>query len=113
VCQNLENIPTPIKIDAICMLANNDNYKSNSIEYFCKIILDKNIECDFRYKTILGLENKKNIEYLFKESCIRFLNDMGNMTSYRILAAQLLFVKFKESDLTKILILTFFIWHLF
>ena len=99
VCQNLENIPTPIKIDAICMLAHNDAFKENSIKYFCNIIVDKNIDCDFRYKTILGLENKKNIEYLFKESCIRFLNDVGNMTSYRILAAQLLLVKFKDSDL--------------
>ena len=105
VCQNLKNIPTPIKIDAICMLAYNDKFKNNSIKYFCSIILDKNIDCDFRYKTILGLENKKNIEYLFKESCIRFLNDIANMTSYRILAAQLLFVKFKDlqSDSSEIL----------
>ena len=99
VCQNLENIPTPIKIDAICMLAHNDDFKENSIKYFCNIIVDKNIDCDFRYKTILGLENKKNLEYLFKESCIKFLNDIGNMTSYRILAAQILLVKFKDSDL--------------
>ena len=45
VCQNLKNIPTPIKIDAICMLAYNDKFKNNSIKYFCSIILDKNIDC--------------------------------------------------------------------
>ena len=99
VCQKLENIPTPIKIDAICMLALDDTFKDNAIKYFCNIIVDKNIDCDFRYKTILGLENKKNLEYLFKESCITFLNDISNMTLYRILAAQILLVKFKDSDL--------------
>jgi hypothetical protein len=78
-----------------------EDYKKPSLDYFCEIINDPFIDCDFRYKAILSLEAKKdskgpekyNIqdrEYFLKNSCLEFLNNNSNYTMYRILAGQYL-----------------------
>ena len=65
VCQDMENVATPCKIDAVCLLMVHKSYKIQSKELFCKIINNQDLECDYRYKTILSLENKdiKNKSY--------------------------------------------------
>lgn len=91
VCKHFHDIPTPIRIEAIFILVKSEKFKNNAITYFTTIISDQNIECDFRYKTILSSENKDIT--LLKEASLLFLTDTKNMTQYRILAAQLLLVK--------------------
>ena len=97
VCQNLEGVPTPRKVEAICLLMKYEEYKINSRNYFCNIINDQSIECEFRYKTILSLENLPivNLIYYLTESATEFIKEKRNRTSYRILASQLLIVKCK------------------
>ena len=94
-----KELPTPCKIDAVCLLMKNKEYMSESLSYFIKIINDYSLECEFRYKTILSLENKdiKNKKYFIRESCIKFLNEVKNMTLYRILACQNILQKYKIS----------------
>lgn len=86
------SIPTPIRIETIMLLMMNDKFKNNSIKYFKKIINDKNIDCDFRYKTILNLEKLecKNKEYFLTQCCKTFLENTNNMTMFRILSGQYL-----------------------
>jgi hypothetical protein len=91
---NKREIPTPCKINAICTLMKNTKYKKNANNYFCIIINDIFLECDFRYKCILSLEHKKINFFFIIESALSFINNSLNMTQYRILAGQLLIHKY-------------------
>lgn len=103
VCYCLEDLPSPCKVEAVCYLMECEDYKRQSLLYFCEIINDPFIECDFRYKAIISIEEKKsrgpekyNIkdrEYYLKNSFLEFLNNENNMTMYRILAGQYLLQK--------------------
>ena len=93
--ENKTDISTTIKIDAICLLMTNTSYKKQSLTYFCLIINNMKLECDYRYKTILSLENK-NIEdkdYFLKQSTLEFFSYKENKTLYRILSAQFILQK--------------------
>jgi len=92
VCKNIDDLPVQIRIDAILLLMEIEKYTDNCDMYFRLVINDQNIECDYRYKTILSLETKKINNYLYyiKNACLDFLNNIKNMTMYRILAGQYL-----------------------
>jgi hypothetical protein len=106
ICSTLDDsIPTPVKIDVVCMLMGSEKYKLNAKEYFLNIINDQNVNCDFRFKSILSLENLDNDKqlsvdktYFLRESCLAFLHNTKNMTMYRILSAQYLLQKCKLED---------------
>jgi len=104
VCKNLGsdiNFPTPCKIDAVIMLMTSGEYTSECNIYFKEIINDLKLDCDYRYKTILSLEKKKeikNINFYIKEACISFLNNTGNKTMYRILSGQNLLQNYIKDD---------------
>lgn len=96
VCKKIDDISTPCRIEAICSLMECEKYKYESDEYFRNIINDSRIDCDYRYKSILSLENKSQIEskYFIKNSFLDFLMNTQNRTLYRILAAQYLLQKY-------------------
>lgn len=97
VCKNLNNIATPCRIEAICTLMECELYKNESDEYFRKIINDLEIDCDYRYKSILSLENKTRVvdsKFFMKNAFFDFLFNEQNRTLYRILAGQYLIQKF-------------------
>ena len=104
---SIEDLPTPCRIDAILTLMDaGDTYKIASDIYFRKIINDKKIDCDYRYKTILLLETKEklNFKYYIKNSCLDFLFNTKNFTMYRILSAQYLLkhIQLEEDENVKI-----------
>lgn len=103
VCEGIENIATPCRIEAVCLLMESEDYKKESDLYFRNIICDQSIDCDFRYKTILSLENKNitDPEFFLKSSCLSFLSDVENMTMYRILSSQYVLQKFEVSETIK------------
>lgn len=100
ICQDMPNVPTPCRIEAVRVLMKHKKYKLQSRNYFCDIINDLKIECDYRYKSILSLENTKiiNKNYFLKESCLEFFNNTENRTLYRILAGQYLIQKCELKD---------------
>ena len=88
-----ENFPTPCRIEAIVTLMENKTYKNQANIYFKNVINDLTIDCDYRYKSILSLEKKSNIEdrqFFITEACLEFLNNISNRTMYRILSGQFL-----------------------
>jgi len=99
------DIGTPYKIEFVKMLMNGDNYKDKARQYFCEIIDDPILDCDYRYKSILTLEYKpgegeefnaekaKRMLYFIKEANLSFLKNSSNKTMYRILAGQYLLQK--------------------
>jgi len=58
VCQDLNDMSTPCRIDAIFSLMNSNDFTKESDNYFKEFICDDNIDCDFRYNTILSLERR-------------------------------------------------------
>ena len=93
VCKNSTDIPTPIMIDAITLLLESKNFRKEAIDYFVAIINDNSLECDYRYKTILRLENKKTIPNcveVIAHCLVIFLDSTFNTARYKILAGQYL-----------------------
>ena len=101
VCKNMTNtLPTPCQIEAICLLMCHKNFKNQSKKYLCNLIDNQKLDCDYRYKTILSIENKniKNKEYFIKESSMTFFKNKKNRTLYRILSGQYMMQKNKLTD---------------
>ena len=63
VCSTLGYIPTPCRIEAICLLMKYEEQQETANNCFQAFVKDQEIECDFRYKTILALENL-GVEYM-------------------------------------------------
>ena len=59
ICKDMKEVATPCKIDAIYLLMVNEKFKEESLEYLCNIINDNVLDCDYRYKIILSLENRE------------------------------------------------------
>jgi len=81
-----DEIGTPYKIEFIKILMKNENYKDKANMYFCNIINNDNLDCEYRFKYILSLEER--FLYFKNNAFIYFLNNRNNMTIYRILASQ-------------------------
>ena len=61
VCKNTTvDVPTPCRIEAIQLLMTYAEYKHEANTYFKQFVQDTTIDCEFRYKTILNLENIGN-----------------------------------------------------
>jgi hypothetical protein len=83
-----KDIGTPYKIEFVKILMRNEAYANQARDYFCEIINDHSIDCDYRYKAILSLESDKAFLPFIHEACLHFLKNEKNLTQYRILAAQ-------------------------
>jgi hypothetical protein len=113
VCKDMEDVATPCQIEAVCLLMLHTTYKKQSLQYFCNIINNLKLDCDYRYKTILSLENKEIPArvYFIKESALLFFKNQNNRTLYRILAGQYLIqktkIKGKELEQTELTLMSF------
>jgi len=85
-----DKLPTLLKLEAIFLLMNSDKYINESLKYFFQIINNRNLDCSYRYKTILSLESKNisNKKHFIFESCLEFSQKYFNETMYRILSCQ-------------------------
>jgi hypothetical protein len=83
------NIGTPYKIDFIKILMKNESYREKAKEYFCRIINDTTVSCQYRFKAILALESCTFDTLYFRHSAyFQFLIQKENETVHRILAGQ-------------------------
>lgn len=112
-CYDLTSLPTPCKIESVCMLMECPMYKKQSSSYFVEIITDHSIDCDYRYKTILSLEQRVDEitgkitferwdiperNFFLKKAFYAFLCDNKNLIMYRILAGQYLLQKLQVTN---------------
>lgn len=81
-----DEIGTPYKIEFVKILMKNENYKDKANMYFCNIINDDKLDCEYRFRYILSLEER--FLYFKNSAFIQFLNNRRNMTLFRILASQ-------------------------
>jgi hypothetical protein len=95
--QTLVDIPIPCKILAIVFLSKCSELLDDCIKHFKSILTNNFIECDFKYKMILSIENvhklnKKTIIYPLLQI---FALHPINFTTYRIIACQNLLQNYK------------------
>ena len=80
VCYDLSNMPTPCRVEAIFLLMSSDIFQTNADSYFREFIRSENIECEFRYTTILSLEKigseemKQELELAEKDKLYKHLS---------------------------------------
>lgn len=103
------DVGTPYKIELVKLLMNNVKYTSLASKYFNSIIDDMSLNCDYRYKTILSLEVKKeesktDYNYFIREACLIFIKNEKNLIRYRILAGQNILQNGSDLNTEKILL---------
>ena len=89
VCYDLSEMPTPCRIEAIFLLMKSEQHRENADFYFKEFIRTDNLECDYRYSTILSLENigademkQELYEYSGKEEILE--NFFGLLTKWML-----------------------------
>lgn len=96
------HLPTPIRVDVILYLIQytkeNDIYKVETLQYFCDIINDNQIENLYRLRLIQKIdtlfETKSELFYYFSnESSYQFIYNDRNHIYYRIICCQYIFEK--------------------
>ena len=86
-----KDVGTPYKIDFVKLLMKNLNYKAEADKYFCQIIDDTSLNCDYRYKAKLGL-GEEHPEFTIS-ACQVFIKNSTNAINYRVLGCQNLLIK--------------------
>jgi hypothetical protein len=81
ICQNLSSMPTPCRVECIFLLMKSELFHRNADVYFNDFVKADEIDCEFRYTTILSLEKAWNDEIrkeLYTQSVkeITFLHQM-------------------------------------
>lgn len=103
---NMQKISTPQQLDVIFSLMEASEYKEQSLERFCVFLSNHKIQCNYRYKTILELEQYgvtsdtriiPENEFFIREALLFFIFDDKNMTMYRILSGQYLLQNHRKS----------------
>jgi hypothetical protein len=89
------DIGTPFKIEFVKMLANSSEYLEKAKNYFCAIIEDDRIDCEFRFKSAQSME--ENL-FILTEAYLCFIKNERNKLLYRILAGQSLLQRCKLKD---------------
>jgi hypothetical protein len=85
VCEKMEDLPTPCRVDALEILMSYTVSKDKALKYFNDLVSDQSIECEFRYKTILGLEKiadiwfKDKLKQLFNTNFVKILYDLNDL----------------------------------
>lgn len=89
VCSNFKGMSAPCRFEAICKLMHPESsFTDQAIEYFSAFVLDQNIECEYRYKSILVLENRtadmlrREISMCFDKE--NFVNDVYDLLKTEI-----------------------------
>ena len=98
----MRRLSTPIRLSAVVFLMQSDQHRQPSLEYFCEIILDQQIELSFRFRSIQTLEHHvagRREQFLFYagESAWRFFCEEPN-SAYRVIAAQYMFELCEPTD---------------
>jgi hypothetical protein len=85
VCEKMSDLPTPCRVEALEILMSYTVSKDKALKYFNDLVSDQSIECEFRYKTILGLEKiaeiwfKDKLKELFNTNFVKILYELNDL----------------------------------
>lgn len=103
-------LPTPCRLDAVYRLMCSPKHQQQAMFFFNEIISNNNLECEYRYKSILSIETKSEIvepNFFLKNSFENFMLNENNYTFYRILSGQYLLQKYKGNEQVENILLGF------
>lgn len=95
-------IPTPCRLEYILKLVNSGLYP-NRISALYDFVCDQNLSNEYRYRTVLLLENNVQLNGFetMIEACKQFSMNVLNAITFRILACQNILVKCKDDILLR------------
>lgn len=100
----MNDIPIPLQIDIIRTLMETFTYYNDTLQILTSIITNKNIECEYRYKTILSIQkdnSRKFIQQYLNDVYVSFFKHSDTFIRYKILAAQYILQSFKKKEYIK------------
>ena len=106
-----DSVGTPYKITLIKILMRNEKYNELSSKFLFSIIDNIQLDCKYRYKIIIEIEDVPNSEQFIKECCMIFVKNEKNDDRYRILASQNLLVNSisdKDKNIVENILLSFY-----
>ena len=109
------DIPSIKKVEAICALMRCRKYRDSALLYWYCFLDNQEINCEYRYKTIVSLRNTYNMrkmwvgkeeqarleedyEFFDKHSLFHFALNCENSPTTRILASQAIMVKYRDCE---------------
>ena len=112
ICQDFGDLAVTLRVDTIKELFWSETYVVKGVEYLCKIVNDPETDIDYRYRTILGLENDKITEpeddedrdknsiisAVIDDVMLNFFRCETNDISKRVLAAQYILKDVENAD---------------
>ena len=100
VIKKVDTLSIPYIVESILILSKCEEYYEDAKNYFCKLINNQDIDCFYRYKILLSLENLNKTQDFIESACLSFINTDNNLITYKILCCQLILQKY-ESNLRK------------
>lgn len=96
----MSELPLPLQVDIVRTLMETMKYYNDTRDKFVSILTNKSVECEYRYKTLIGIQKdssrKYNVSYL-NEGYYAFFIHSDTFIRYKILAAQYLLQLSKKS----------------
>lgn len=93
------SVPIPLQIDIVRTLMETFTYYNDTFDILSNIVTNKNLECEYRYKTILGIQkdnSRKFIQQYLNDIYVCFFKHSDTFIRYKILAAQYILQNFKK-----------------
>lgn len=97
----MSELPIPLQVDIVRTLMETMKYYNDTCEKFVSIVTNKKLECEYRYKTIIGIQKDSSRKYkhqYLNDGYFSFFKHSDTFIRYKILAAQYLLQLSKKGD---------------
>jgi len=89
----MSTLPIPLQVDIVRTLMETMKYYTDTCSKLTSIITDKKLECEYRYKTIIGIQKDSSRTYkpqYLNDAYFSFFQHVDTFIRYKILSAQYL-----------------------
>jgi hypothetical protein len=89
----MDTLPIPLQVDIVRTLMETIKYYNDTLEKFVSILTEERLECEFRYKTLIGIQKDLSRKYkspYINDAYFSFFQHKSTFTRYKILSAQYL-----------------------
>jgi hypothetical protein len=95
---NMMEFPIPLQVEIIKTLMETKKYYMETLSKFISIITDIRLDCEYRYKTLMNIQNLSNSEMSYlQDGYLAFFVHPKTFIRYKILSSQFLLQRIKKS----------------
>jgi hypothetical protein len=87
----MTSFPTPLQLDIVRTLMETKKHYSKTLLLLINIITNSKLECEYRYKSLLGIQRDNDRKYIPKyldDAFLAFVKHKNTYTRYRIIGSQ-------------------------